>query len=76
MGNKTAVTNARHFAYTVTKGNAKGRVIYLKRCKKPIGIYLMAAGIFVLLAIILPPVCWWVILGVALIAAGIFLNQR
>ena len=46
------------------------------RRKRPFGVYALIAGLVILLAIILPPVCWWFFLGIALVLLGIRLCRR
>ena len=47
---------------------------YFRRCRIPAGLIL--AGLLIILAILLPAVCWWLFLGVAFVAAGILLVRR
>ncbi|MCL2408007.1 MAG: hypothetical protein FWC96_00120 [Oscillospiraceae bacterium] len=42
---------------------------------KPIGLYVAAAGLLILFAVILPAICWWILLGLALIYAGFLLMR-
>ena len=44
--------------------------------RKPLGIYLLLAGIMIILAIILPAACWWFFLGIALVLLGILICRR
>ena len=44
--------------------------------RRPVGLYLLIVGILIILAIILPPVCWWFFLGIALILFGILISRR
>lgn len=44
-----------------------------RRCHRPIGLYIIFAGIGVILALILPPVFWWFFFGAALIVVGLAL---
>lgn len=41
--------------------------------RNPIGAYIVCAGIFIILALILPSGFWWFFLGVALIVIGIMI---
>ena len=66
----SGVTPAVPAAYTAPGGDA------MRRCRRgppAIGWIAVFAGIIVLLALILPSGFWWFALGVALIAAGIWL---
>ena len=41
--------------------------------KNKIGCFVVLLGVFVLLALVLPPMFWWFVLGVVLLAAGLWL---
>ena len=45
------------------------------RCR-PIGGVLLALGCTVILALVLPSGCWWFLLGLGLIGAGVALLAR
>lgn len=50
------------------------------RCRRPlpntVGVILITLGIIILLALVLPSGFWWFVLGMALIALGIFWTRR
>ncbi len=62
----------------------KGGIFMRKPCRKPrstngrprsIGCFSMLAGVFILLAMVLPVGFWWFMLAILLIATGIWLNR-
>lgn len=47
------------------------------RCRgKMPGLVIAGAGLFIILAMILPTAFWWFVLGLALIALGVWLMKR
>ncbi|MDR3277372.1 MAG: hypothetical protein LBT12_01255 [Oscillospiraceae bacterium] len=45
-------------------------MIFLRGCCRPCGLILTGAGLIILTALLLPAVCWWFFIGVALLLAG------
>lgn len=48
----------------------------MRKCGRIFGIILLALGLIIILALVLPAGAWWFILGLAFVAAGICFLRR
>ncbi len=46
-----------------------------RRPCRPIGLYIAGIGALIVLAILLPPLLWWLVFGLALICLGLWLYR-
>jgi len=71
------VTECPSAEYNINSDTLKGGLLTMwRRCRctnRFLGYILAGAGLLIILALLLPNIFWWFVLGIAMIALGLFI---